>query len=92
MNKFFIPALELLEARVRKGFSKRQKILAVLLGLVILVNFMFRAGCPPERRFFKSGTSRTIAICAPADVVKNAVPLGGARSVSHLDAKPALSL
>ena len=85
MHKFFIPALELLEARLQKGFSRRQKIVAVLLGIVILINFMFRAACPPERRFFKSPTSRSIAICAPADLVKNAIPLGAARSATNLD-------
>ena len=87
MHKFIIPALDLLVARVEKGFSKRQKILAAVLGVLILMNFMFRAACPAERRFFVSPTSRSLAICAPADVVKNALPLGKARNATGIPAE-----
>ena len=80
MHRFIIPALDLLYARVQKGFSRRQKLWAGLLGLVILLNFMFRAACPPERRFFNSPSSATRYVCATPDVVKNAVPLGASRS------------
>jgi hypothetical protein len=80
MHKFVIPALDLLYARLQKGFSRRQKLLAVFLGFVILLNFMFRAACPPERRFFNSPSSPTMYVCATPDVVKNAVPLGTSRS------------
>lgn len=79
MNTFVIPALDLLYARLQKGFSRRQKILAALLGIAVLVNFMFRAACPPERRFFRSPASQTIALCAAPDMVRT-VPLGAARS------------
>jgi hypothetical protein len=82
MHKFFIPALELLEARVRKGFSRSQTVLAALIGLAIVGNFMFRAACPSERRFFKSPTSQSVAICAPEDLVRKAVPLGNARNAN----------
>ncbi len=80
MQTFFIPLLDLLYERLRKGFTRRQKILAALLGLVLLVNFMFRAACPPERRFFRSPASQTIALCASPDMVRHSVPLGAARS------------
>jgi hypothetical protein len=80
MHKFVIPALDVLYARLQQGFSKRQKYLAVLLGLAILWNFMFRAACPPERRFFNSPRSATMYVCATPDVVKNSVPLGSSRS------------
>ena len=80
MHRFIIPALDLLYARVQKGFSRRQKLWAGLLGLVILLNFMFRAACPPERRFFNSPRSATMYVCATPDVVKNSVPLGPSRS------------
>ena len=79
MQKFVIPALDLLYGRLRKGFSRRQKLLAAVLGFAILVNFMFRAACPPERRFFNSPRSNTMYVCATPDVVK-AVPLGQLRS------------
>ena len=85
MQTLFIPALELLYKRLQKGFSRRQKILAALLGLAVLVNFMFRAGCPPERRFFRSPASQTIALCAQPDMVKGPVPLGAARSAKAAD-------
>jgi hypothetical protein len=85
MRIFLIPALDLLYRRLEKGFSRRQTILAALLGVAILVNFMFRAACPPERRFFRSQTSQTIALCASPDMVKNTVPLGAARSANSAD-------
>ena len=80
MHRFVIPALDLLYARVQKGFSRRQKLGAGLLGLAIFLNFMFRAACPPERRFFNSPRSATMYVCATPDVVKNSVPLGPSRS------------
>lgn len=80
MHKFVIPALDLLYARVQKGFSRRQKLWAALLGLAILANFMFRAACPPDRRFFSSPRSSTLYVCATPDVVKHSVPLGSSRS------------
>ena len=87
MHKFVIPALDLLYARLQKGFSRRQKLSAGLLGLVILLNFMFRAACPPERRFFNSPRSATLYVCATPDVVKNSVPLGTSRSAQSLGLK-----
>jgi hypothetical protein len=92
MQTFFIPALDLLYQRLQKGFSRRQKIWAALLGLVILGNFIFRAACPPERRFFKSPTSQTIALCASPDMVKNTVPLGTARNAKTADPERGSSL
>jgi hypothetical protein len=84
MHKFIIPALDLLYQRIQKGFSRRQKIAAALLGLAILANFMFRAACPPERRFFNSPHSSTMYVCATPDVVKYSLPLGSSRSAqSH---------
>jgi hypothetical protein len=80
VQKLVIPALDLLYARLQKGFSKRQKLWAVLLGLAILLNFMFRAACPPERRFFNSPRSSSMYVCATPDVVKNPMPLGASRS------------
>lgn len=80
MQKFVIPALELLYACMQKGFSRRHKLWAALLGLAILANFMFRAACPPERRFFQSPRSDTMYVCATPDVVRNATPLGSSRS------------
>ena len=80
MNTFIIPALDLLYRRLQKGFSRRQKLWAAFLGLVVLINFMFRAACPPERRFFNSPTSSTMYVCATPDVVKNSLPLGASRS------------
>ncbi len=80
MHKFVIPALDALYEYIQKGFSRRQKICAVLLGLILLANFMFRAACPPERRFFNSPRSATMYVCATPDVVKNSVPLGPSRS------------
>jgi len=80
MRTVFIPALDLLYRRLQMGFTRRQKILAALLGVAVLINFMFRAACPPERRFFRSTTSQTIALCAKPDMVKSPVPLGAARS------------
>jgi len=80
MQTFFIPVLDLLYQRLQRGFTRRQKLWAVLLGMGVLANFMFRAGCPPERRFFRSPTSQTISICATPDMVKNALPLGRSRS------------
>ena len=88
MHKFVIPALDLLYGWVQKGFSRRQKILAGLMGLIILASFMFRAACPPEQRFFRSPRSGTIDVCAPADIVKNAVPLGHSRSAKVGGEKP----
>jgi len=85
MQSLFIPALDLLYRRLHKGFSRRQQIWAALLGLIILINFMFRAACPPERRFVRSPTSKTIALCAAPDLVKNAVPLRTARSAKAAD-------
>jgi hypothetical protein len=82
MHKLFIPALELLESRVRKGFSRSQIVFAALIGVAILANFMFRASCPAERRFFKSRTSQSVAICAPEDLVRRNVPLGNARNAN----------
>jgi hypothetical protein len=92
MHKFVIPALDLLYERVQKGFSKRQKIVAAVLGLLVVGNFMFRAACPAERRFFVSATSRSLAICAPADVVKNSLPLGKARNATNTPAERRPSL
>jgi hypothetical protein len=83
MNKFIIPALDLLYGRLQSGFSRRQKILAALLGFVIIVSFMFRAACPPERRFFKSLTSPSVAMCASPDMVKDAMSLQGSRGAKH---------
>ena len=85
MQTLFIPVLELLYRRLQKGFSRRQTILAALLGLALLVNFMFRAACPPERRFFRSPASQTIALCAQPDMVKSPVPLGAARNAKAAD-------
>ena len=82
MNTFVIPALDLLYARMLKGLTRRQTVLAALLGLALLVNFMFRAACPPERRFFRSPTSQTIAICASPDMVRRPVPLGASRNAT----------
>jgi hypothetical protein len=80
MHQFVIPALDLLYARVQKGFSRRQTLWAGLVGVAILANFMFRAACPPERRFFNSPRSATLYVCATPDVVKNSLPLGASRS------------
>ena len=52
MQKLIIPALDLLYERLENGFTMRQMICAALLGPAILANFMFRAACPPELRFF----------------------------------------
>jgi hypothetical protein len=76
MHKFVIPALDLLYGRLKRGFTQRQKIFAVLAGVLILFNFMYRAGCPPESRFATSGKSGTVAVCAPPDVVRFALPMG----------------
>jgi hypothetical protein len=88
MHRFVIPALDLLYARIQKGFSRRQKLFAGLLGIAILLNFMFRAACPPERRFFNSPLSATMYVCATPDVVKNSVPLGPSRSAQSQSFKP----
>ncbi len=37
---------------------------ADLLGIVVLASFMFRAACPPERRFVKNPGSSAVTICA----------------------------
>ena len=87
MHRFIIPALDLLYVRLQKGFSRRQKLWAGLFGLAILLNFMFRAACPPERRFFSSPRSATMYVCATPDVVKNSVPLGASRSAQSQDLK-----
>ena len=50
--------------RLQKGFTRRQKVCAGLVGLVILANFMFRAACPPERRFLNNPGSSAVTICA----------------------------
>ena len=90
MRTFVIPALELLYGRLQKGFSRRQKLWVALLGLAILLNFMFRAACPPERRFFHSPRSETMYVCATPDVVKNAMPLRSSRSAqSQAVSRPA---
>lgn len=91
MEKFVIPGLELLHRRVRKGFSRRQIIIALLLGVVVLTNFMFRAACAPERRFVRSATSGTLAICAGSDMVRNSTSLGAARNVRLSDGRPDLT-
>jgi hypothetical protein len=84
MQKFFIPLLGIIYKRLQKGFTARQKLWAVLLGIAILVNFMFRAACPPERRFFTSPSSSTMYVCATPDVAKYSLPLGSSRSAqSH---------
>jgi hypothetical protein len=84
MQKFFIPLLGIIYKRLQKGFTSRQKLWAVLLGIAILVNFMFRAACPPERRFFTSPSSSTMYVCATPDVAKYSLPLGSSRSAqSH---------
>ena len=85
MNKRVIPALDWLYERLQKGFSRRQKIYAALLGFAILVNFMFRAACPPERRFFNSPMSSTMYVCATSDVVRNSLPLGASRSAKYIE-------
>ena len=85
MQTLFIPILELLYRRLQKGVSRRQTIVAALLGGAVLVNFMFRAACPPERRFFRSPASQTIAVCAQPDMVRSRVPLGAARSAKAAD-------
>ena len=82
MQLFLIPLLDLLYARIKKGFSRRQKIWAVLVSFAILMNFMFRAACPPERRFFHSPRSNTMYVCATPDVV-NSVTLGRSRSAQY---------
>jgi hypothetical protein len=64
MMQTLIRALDLLYERLQKGFTRRQKLWAGLVGLVILANFMFRAACPPERRFFKNPGSSGVTICA----------------------------
>ena len=87
MNTFVIPALDLLYARMLKGLTRRQTIWVALLGLALLVNFMFRAACPPERRFFRSPTSQTIAICAAPDMVRRPVPLGSSRNATSPSAE-----
>jgi hypothetical protein len=76
MHKFVIPALDLLYERLRQGFTWRQKIYAVLAGVLLLLNFMYRAACPPESRFATSGKTGTVAVCAPPDVVRYALPIG----------------
>jgi hypothetical protein len=86
MHRLVIPALDLLYTRVQNGFSWRQKLLAGLLGFLILSNFMFRAACPPERRFFNSPRSHTMYVCATPDVV-NSVPLGNLRSAQSQGVK-----
>ena len=53
MMQTLIKALDVLYERLQKGFTRRQKVCAGLVGVVILPNYMFRAACPPERRFFK---------------------------------------
>ena len=73
---------------MQKGFTQKQKLWAALLGLAILVNFMFRAACPPERRFFHSPRSDTMYVCATPDVVKNALPLGSSRSAQSAGVSP----
>jgi hypothetical protein len=88
MHRFVIPALDLLYARVQRGFSRRQKLITGLLGVAILLNFMFRAACPPERRFFNSPTSATLYMCATPDVVRNSLPLGTSRSAQSQSLKP----
>lgn len=88
MQTFFIPLLDFLYRRLERGFTRRQKTLAVLLGMVVLANFMFRAGCPPERRFFRSPTSQTISLCASPDMVRNALPLGRSRSARSSEERP----
>jgi hypothetical protein len=76
MHKFVIPALDLLYGRLKRGFTWRQKIFAVLAGVLILFNFMYRAACPPESRFATSGATGTVAVCAPPDVVRYALRSG----------------
>ena len=76
MHKLIIPVLDLLYARLERGFTRRQKIYAVLAGVLILFNFMYRASCPPGSRFATSGKSGTVAVCAPPDVVRFALPMG----------------
>ena len=88
MQTFFIPLLDLLYQRLEQGFTRRQKILAALIGMVALANFMFRAGCPPERRFFRSPMSQTISLCASPDMVRNALPLGRSRSARSPEERP----
>jgi hypothetical protein len=84
MQKFFIPILELIYTRLQKGFTSRQKLWALVLGIAILVTFMFRAACPPERRFFTSPSSGTRYVCATPDMAKYSLPLGSSRSAqSH---------
>jgi hypothetical protein len=92
MHKFIIPALDLLYRRLQNGFTLRQKLWAAVLGTVILLNFMFRAACPPERRFFTSPTSSTMYVCATPDLVKNSLPLGPSRSAQSQGLKPAAPL
>jgi hypothetical protein len=91
MHKFVIPALDLIYARVQRGFSRQQKLWGALLGLIILASFMFRAACPPERRFFNSPRSSTMYVCATPDVVNNPGPLGSLRSAQSPETKPFLA-
>jgi hypothetical protein len=87
VHKFVIPALDLLYERLQKGFSRRQKLCVALLGVAILLNFMFRAACPPERRFFNSPRSSSMYVCATPDVVKSPMPLGASRSAQSQNLK-----
>jgi hypothetical protein len=92
MHNFVIPALDLLYRRVQKGFSRRQKLAAACLAALLLLNFMFRAACPPERRFFNSPLSTTMYVCATPDVVKNSLPLGASRSAQSQSVKASAPL
>lgn len=80
MHKIIIPMLDLLYHRILKGFNQQQKLWAALLGIAILLTFMFRAACPPERRFVHSPRSSTMYVCATPDVAKDAMPLETSRS------------
>jgi hypothetical protein len=74
MMRTFITALDWLYERLHRGFTRRQKVLAGVLGAVILANFMFRAACPPERRFFKNPGSSAGALLSQDGVLRQYGP------------------
>jgi hypothetical protein len=81
MMQTLIRALDVLYERLQKGFTRRQKVCAGLVGVIIVGNFMFRAACPPERRFFKNPGSSAVTICAssPTTVSSPSSPMPASR-------------
>jgi hypothetical protein len=69
MGKFVIPALDLMYRRLQKGLTTGQLLCAAVLAIILLVNFMFRAGCPAERRFLVSQVTHAVAVCATPAMV-----------------------